>query len=328
MKYLITGATGFVGPYLIRRLAGAGHFARCLVRDQKKAEYLKELPVETVWGDITKPETLDGIADGVDRVLHLATLGHMSNYTVTESMFMKINVEGTMNVMAQALRSGVKRIVHCSSVAAMGICPESPADETTPCRPHHSYGRSKLQAEQEVLKMCRKDGLPASIVRFSMVYGPGDFRDILRISRMAKKWYLPKIGKRPKLTPLIHAEDAVAGLLLAAEKGSAGEIYLLTNEQSEPFDGILKTIRDALGIQSGPIYVPEWAAMGAARLCETMCRLAGKPPIVTRKNIESTLADRVFSIDKAKQELGFKPRIDPEPGLRETVEWYIKKGWI
>jgi nucleoside-diphosphate-sugar epimerase len=328
MKYLITGATGFIGPHLVKKLVSEGHSCRCLVRNSSNAEVLKELGVELVEGDITRAETLKGIADGMDRVLHMATLGHMSNFTVTESMFEVINVRGTLHIMTEALRARVQRIVHCSTVAAMGICSDVPATEESSCNPHHPYGRSKLKAEQKVLGLIAEKALPAVIIRFSMVYGPGDARDILKLTRLTKKGLFPKIGNRPKLTPLIHVDDAVKGLLLAAEKGRIGEVYLLTNPESLPFDDIRKSLQQALVIKRFPLYVPEWAALTVASLSEKIFPLIGKVPPVSRKNIESTLADRVFSIEKAKKELGFYPRVNPEIGLRETVEWYKEQEWV
>ena len=328
MKYLITGATGFIGPHLIKKLTGEGHFCRCLVRNSSQTDFLKDAGVELVEGDITRPESLKGIADGIDRVLHMATLGHMSNFSVTESMFEAINVHGTRNIMAEALRAGVGRIVHCSTVAAMGICAEVPATEESVCNPHHPYGRSKLQAEQIVLGMVNDQDLPAVIIRFSMVYGPGDPRDILKLTRLAQKGLFPKVGSKPKLTPLIHVDDAIQGLLLAAEKGGTGEVYLITNQNSLPFDSIRKILQKALGITRLPLYIPEWAALTAASLMEKVFPVLGKVPPVARKNIESTLADRVFSIDKAQREIGFNPQVDPVAGLKETVEWYKKQGWV
>jgi len=328
VKYLVTGATGFVGPHLIKKIVSQGHTCRCLVRYSSNKDVLEGLGVEVVEGDITNPEILNGVADGVDCLIHMATLGHMSNYTVTESMFEAVNVHGSINIMNEAIKAGVKRVVHCSTVASMGICPEVPATEETECQPHHPYGRSKLRAENEVLGMVADKGLPAVIVRFSMVYGPGDWRDIFKLTRMAKKGLFPKVGNRPKLTPLIHVEDAVQGLLLAAEKGRVGEIYLITNSKSEPFDMIRKIIQDALGVSRIPIYVPEWAALTMASLSERIFSFMGKAPPVSRKNMESTLADRVFSIEKARRELGFNPQIDPEKGLRETVQWYREQGWV
>jgi len=328
MKYLITGATGFMGPYVIRRLLDRGDQCRCLVRSKKAEAFLDEYPVELHRGDVTRAETLQGAAEGVDVVLHLATLGHMSNFTVTESMFHAVNIEGTRHVMAEALRGGAERVVHCSSVAAMGICPEVPADENSPCRPHHPYGRSKLRGEEEVRRMVSDNGLPAVIVRFSMVYGPGDWRDILKLTRMAQKGMFPMVGRKPKLTPLIHVRDAVRGLLMAAEKGRPGETYLMTNRDSIPFDDLRKILQAALGVRRIPVYVPEWAALAAATVIEKSFGVLGKAPPVARKNIESTLADRSFSIDKAAGELGFEPEVDPKAGLTETVAWYRAQGWI
>ena len=328
MNYLITGATGFIGPHLVKKLADDGHFCRCLVRSSSQTDFLKAAGVEVVEGDITRPQSLTGLADGIDRVLHMATLGHMSNFAVTETMFEAINVHGTRNIMTEALRAGVGRVVHCSTVAAMGICEDVPATEESRCNPHHPYGRSKLQAEQVVLDLVANQGLPAVIIRFSMVYGPGDPRDILKLTRLARKGLFPKVGRRPKLTPLIHVNDAIQGLLLAAEKGVPGEKYLITNQDSLPFDEIRKILQKALGVTRLPFYVPEWAALSIASLAEKIYPLIGKTPPVSRKNIESTLADRVFSIEKARRELGFDPEVDPAEGLRETVTWYKQRGWV
>ncbi|MBW1800550.1 MAG: NAD-dependent epimerase/dehydratase family protein [Deltaproteobacteria bacterium] len=328
MHYLVTGSSGFIGPHLISKLLSMGHSCRCLLRPDSNVGMLKGQEVEIVRGDITKANTLKGLADGMDVLLHLATLGHMSNFTVTESQFEEVNVKGTINVMYEALRSGVPKVVHCSTVAAMGICPQVPANEDTPCNPHHPYGRSKLTAENAVLHDVTEKGLPAVIVRFSMVYGPGDWRDILKLTRMAKKSLFPRVGNRPKLTPLIHVEDAVRGLLAAAEKGRRGEIYLITNKHSEPFDRMIGIIQDTLGVRGIPLFVPEWLALSSASCIEKVFSFFGKHPPVTRKNIESTLADRVFSIEKAQKELGFIPQVDPENGLRDTVLWYKKNGWV
>jgi len=328
LKYLVTGATGFIGPYLLRRLTALGHTCRCLIRAESDTSPLNEFKVEFVTGDITDPKSLDGIAEGMEGLIHMATLGHMSNFAATESQFDAVNVRGTIHVMKAALEANVKKIVHCSTVAAMGICRDVPATEESVCYPHHSYGRSKLRAEKEVLRMVTEHHLPAVITRFSMVYGPGDRRDLLKLVRMAKKGLFPKVGRKPKLTPLIHAEDAVSGILAAAENGKIGQIYLITNKQSEPFDHIRKIIQEALGVRRLSLHVPEWAALSLATIVEKTFSLAGKTPPVSRKNIESTLADRVFSIEKAQKELGFNPKINPENGLRETVEWYQEKGWV
>jgi nucleoside-diphosphate-sugar epimerase len=252
----------------------------------------------------------------------------MSNFSVAPQMFEDINVTGMANVMHEALRVGVPRVVHCSSVAAMGICEEVPADEKSTCRPHHPYGRSKLKAEETLRRLVDSEGLPAVIVRFSMVYGPGDWRDMLKLTRLAQKGLFPKVGHRPKLTPLIHVKDAVRGLLLAAEKGRIGETYLITNSESIPFDEIRRILQGALGIRRLPLYVPEGIALTAATVIEKAFTAIGKTPPVARKNIESTLADRVFSTLKAKEELGFEPCIDPEDGLAETVHWYRENKWI
>ncbi len=174
--------------------------------------------------------------------------------------------------------------------------------------------------------MVHTDHLPASIIRFSMVYGPGDWRDMLKLVRLYKKGLYPKVGNRPKLTPLIHVRDAVAGLILAYEKARIGQVYFLTNESPEKFDDIRQYIARGLGMKRPVLYVPEWMALAGASLIETVCRFAGKVPPVTRNNIRSTLADRVFSMEKSVSDLGFATRIPADQGIIDTVKWYRQQG--
>jgi nucleoside-diphosphate-sugar epimerase len=329
MKFLVTGATGFIGPYLVKELTGQGHFCRCLVRDiEKAAPILPENHVEYVQADIRETHQLTGIADGMDGVFHLATMGHAYNYNVPDQDFFDINVQGTENIAREALASNVTRFVHCSSVAAMGVCKEVPADENTVCRPAHPYGISKLAAEKKIMELIQTQNLPASIVRFSMVYGPGDWRDMLKLVRLYKKGLYPKVGNRPKLTPLIHVTDAVNGLIQAYEKGRIGQLYFLTNETPEKFDDIRQYIAKGLNMKRPVLYVPEWMALTGASVIETLFKMIGKVPPVTRNNIRSTLADRVFSVEKSIKDLGFATHIPAEQGIIETVKWYKEKGWV
>ena len=325
---LITGATGFVGPYLTRALLKKGYSCRCLVRDIEKARSLLRHEVELVKGDITRPETLEDICKGIDRVFHMATLGHLSNFVSGIETFRSVNTQGTINVMEAALKAGVDRFLHVSTVAAMGISSDVPATEDTPFNPHTPYGISKMEAEEKVLQYGKEKGLPAVIIRYSMVYGPRDYRDMLKLCKLAKKGLFPKIGSSAKLTPLVHVDDAVEGAILAIEKGKIGEVYLITGDSSVEFDWIRKTILVALGVRRPPLYIPEWPALFAASIIEKLFLFVGRSPFVSRKNIESTLADRVFSIEKAKRDLGYAPRISPDKGIKQTVKWYKEQKWV
>jgi dihydroflavonol-4-reductase len=329
MKFLVTGATGFVGPYLTEELVRQGHFCRCLVRDINKAQpMLPDTGIELFEADVRDKSRLSGIADQMDGVFHMATMGHAYHYNVSDQDFIDINVTGTENIAHEALNSGVGRFIHCSSVAAMGVCTDLPADEHTPCRPVHPYGISKLAAEKKITELIQTQNLPASIIRFSMVYGPGDWRDMLKLVRLYKKGLYPKIGNRPKLTPLIHVKDAVNGLILAYEKGRIGQLYFITNEIPEKFDDMRRYIATGLNMKRPVLYVPEWMALTAAGMIEALFKALGKVPPVTRNNIQSTLADRVFSIEKTIKDLGFKTHIPAGQGIVETVRWYKEKGWV
>ncbi len=174
--------------------------------------------------------------------------------------------------------------------------------------------------------MVHTDHLPASIIRFPWST-PRRLAGHAQAGPAVQKGLYPKVGNRPKLTPLIHVRDAVAGLILAYEKARIGQVYFLTNESPEKFDDIRQYIARGLGMKRPVLYVPEWMALAGASLIETVCRFAGKVPPVTRNNIRSTLADRVFH-GKSVSDLGFATRIPADQGIIDTVKWYRQQGWV
>jgi nucleoside-diphosphate-sugar epimerase len=130
------------------------------------------------------------------------------------------------------------------------------------------------------------------------------------------------------LTPLVHVGDVVEGIILAGERGIPGETYLVTSENSFELDTIRELVLEALGINRLHPYVPTALAKAGAIGMESLARVFGFAPVVTYRNIESTVADRVFSISKAKKELGYSPKKDLREGIKETVAWFQEQGLL
>lgn len=329
MKTLVTGGTGFVGRHLVRALIEKDTHIRLLVRKTSNIEEFKNIGVELVHGDITERDSLHGIAKGINIVYHLAASGHVSAISqVAYQRFFDVNVKGTNNLAEECGNSEVDRFIHFSSTAALGLIKKPLVDETMLCQPSTPYQRSKYEGEKAVEKYWRERGLPTVILRPCMIYGEGGKGEFLKICRLIQKKIFPKIGKGKNLMPIVHVKDVVQAALLAEHKGKPGETYLIASNKSYELNEIRKLITKYLGINGPYFYIPYKLAKFGAYWLEIMAKLIKFTPIVTSKNIESTVTDRVFSISKAVEELGYIPKVELECGIKETLAWFKNKKYL
>ena len=329
MRALITGGTGFIGRNLIRHLCQRGDYCRVLARPSSDVRPLEKLDVEIQRADITEPATLRQAAEGIDVVFHLAATGHVSTVSQADlAMFRAVNVEGTRNLVHACLASGVDRVVHFSSTAAMGLIRRSPINEHTSCNPVTPYQRSKWEGERLVLDACDTGRLRGVVLRPCMVYGPGGYGEFARFCRWFSKGVFPRVGLGANLTPLVHVQDVVRAAYLAATVGGVGQVYLIASETSLPLADLRAMVIETLGVQRPYLYAPRWLAMLGAGLLEGYAALRGVAPLATRANIASVTASRVFDIGAARQDLGYRPQVSFEDGVRETVQWYRQEGWL
>lgn len=329
MNALITGGTGFIGGYLTRALVAAGHRCRALVRPGSQRAALSDLDIEFFEGDLTDADSLRGIAEGISLVYHLAATGHVTAQSAAAYQQARaINVEGTRNLVNACLGTPLKRFVHFSSTAAMGLLRQPKIDETAPCQPATPYQRSKWESEQIVVGAWREHALPAVILRPCMVYGPGGQGEFLRFCRLMSRGLFPRVGRGRNLTPLVHVRDVVQAALLAGERGGMGEVYLVAAETSFPIARVRELVLAQLGVRRPFWYLPLWLASFGAQGIEWLARRTGKTPPVTRRNLLSSTTDRVFDTSKAQRELGYAPRVPLEEGVAETVNWFRQEGYL
>lgn len=326
MKALVTGGTGFIGRYLVEELLSQGFDVRLLVRPKSLTNKLFSSRRIELWrGDITQPETLSGISTGVNYIFHLAAEGHVSALSNRAyQKFFKVNVEGTKNLMMECGKdpSKIKKFVHFSSTAAMGLIKKKIVDEYDHPQPTTPYQKSKLESEKVALDLGRKLGLPVVILRPCMVYGINGKGEFFRICQWMRKGIFPRVGFGQNLTPLVHVKDVVRGAIQASERGIPGEIYLIASERSMDLNELRRLVMQAWGRKAPYPYIPVWLMYGLAWCFEIISKITGNPPLATRKNIASTVWDRKFSIEKAKKELGYYPQISFEEGIFETVNWF------
>jgi dihydroflavonol-4-reductase len=329
MKTLITGATGFVGSAVLRRLIASGHDVRALIRPESDRRNITGLPVEIVHGDLTDRPSLDRGMKGCSALFHVA-----ADYRLwvgrPQEMY-QVNVEGTRNVMHAALNAGVERVVYTSSVATLGLAADGrPADEETPTSLKDvvgHYKRSKYLAEAEVKRFADEQGLPVVIVNPSTPVGPRDIKPTPtgRIIIDAASGRMPAYVDTG--LNLVHVDDVAIGHLLALERGKVGDRYILGG-----YDLTLKEIFCAIAAITGQgppkICLPHSLVFPIACVSEAWARLVtGREPRVTLSGIRLARKRMFFSIEKARRFLGFHPR-PVEEALRDAVVWFRENGYI
>ena len=324
MNILITGGTGFVGRYLVRELLSRGDFCRLLVRSKSNIEGLPNKNQIELWqGDITSQDTLKGIAKDIDYVYHLAAVGHVS--AISEEAyknFIRVNVHGTKNLIIECAGFNIKKFVHFSSTAAMGLIKNKFTNETDMPQPVTPYQKSKLESERVAFSMGKQYKIPTVVIRPCMIYGIHGKGEFLKMCRLMNRGLFPKVGFGKNLTPLVHVSDVVQGAIKAAEKGIPGEIYLIASEHSIELSELRNMVIKAFGKRTLYPFVPVWAMFFVAWCFELTAKITGRPPIATRRNIASTVWDREFSIEKARKDLGYNPQVSFQEGIAETVQWF------
>ena len=232
MNILITGGTGFMGTYLVPLLLEKKHKVRLLVRDIDKANRIFGNQCEIIKGDIENIESLKNCCDGIEVVYHMAALmGHESPSKKAFDKFRKVNVDGVKNMVQVAKEGGVKRFIHISSTAAIGLQKDVFIDENVECKPYTPYQVTKREAELFLLKEMNDNHFPAIIVRPSMVYGPGFKGDFFTIAKVCKTGFFPKIGKGKNLSPALFINDLAEMLTRFLDRGKIGEIYFFSLQE-------------------------------------------------------------------------------------------------
>jgi len=320
---LVTGATGFIGGYLVRALQQAGYAVRALVRDEAKLQGLGE--VEPFRGDLLQPDSLIGIERGIDVVVHCAS--DLGKWGTDPRRLHEVNVRGSIGLLERFRDSGLRRFVHLSAGGVTGPLRERSVDETYECRPATAYERTKLLAEQSLLETSQALGLAALVVRPTFTYGPGDPHK-LALFRAVKRGRYVFIGGGHSVNHPVFIEDLICGILLAIERGSVGEVYIVGGEHPVTKRELVQTIADALGVRRPRLSIPRWFAAIAAWELELAGRLFGFEPILTRSRVMMMADNFGYSIDKARRQLGYTPRTGLAEGIEKTVRHYVEAGWL
>jgi dihydroflavonol-4-reductase len=326
-KTLVTGASGFVGSAVARQLVERGSAVRALVRNGSPQQHLAGLDIEFVKGDLRDADAVRQAMAGVRWVFHVAADYRLWARNPRE--IIDNNMLTTRNVMQEAQREGVERIVYTSSVATLKTGPTGDSsDETVSLEEHQAIGAyklSKLLAERLVLDMV-KGGLPVTIVNPSTPIGPRDVKPTPtgRLIVEAASGRVPAFVETG--LNMVHVDDVAAGHLAALEHGRIGERYILGG-QNASLSEILTAIALQTGRRSPRIKLPRAAVLPVAFVAQTLARRTGREPFVTVDGLRMSKNRMFFSAAKAERELGFRARPYAD-GIRDAIEWFRHAGYL
>ncbi len=327
MKVLVTGATGFLGHWICKRLVESGDEVIAFARSKKEIDSDLDSKVQFAYGDVTDLESLHSATSGVDEVFHLA--GVIGYRPSQHSLMFKVNVQGTENVIKACEKAKVKKLVYLSSVVAIGagFSPNQILNENSPYNLEgfdFGYFDSKHRAENLVVEATKKGHFSSVILNPSTIYGGGDALKGSRSSQVkvaqGKLKFYPGGG-----ASIVAVEDVIDGIMAARARGRSGERYILSGENLLLRD-VFTLIATAAGKPPPYIKVPNFVFLGLARIGDVLTK-CGMESSLSYENAKVATLFHWFDCTKAKTELGFKPR-PAKFAIENSVKWMKENNII
>jgi nucleoside-diphosphate-sugar epimerase len=327
-QVLVTGATGFTGQALCRKLVKSGARVRAIARESSNISVLNDIDIEWVRGEVFDEDILNVAVEGINYIFHIAAA--FNEEMECEEEYRKVHVYST-KILARLVngRPEFKRFLHVSTVGVHGHIDAERADENYRFSPGDAYQRTKLEAEQWLVEYSLETGFPYSVVRPAPIYGPGD-RRLLKLFKMAKLGFVLMLGKGQGMFHLIHIDDLTNIFLIAATKKEAlGEVFIAVSDD-KPISIIEmgKMIGKQMGKRIWTIRLPLWPFYLSADISSAIFPRLGLRPPIYRRRVDFYTKDRKFDNRKVHKLLGYTPKKCNEAGFAETVRWYQDKGLI
>jgi nucleoside-diphosphate-sugar epimerase len=327
MRILVTGGTGFTGKALVKRLLENNHQVVALdYKEGLKSEELRSWGAEVVIGSVTDQAVVERCLEGVAIVHHLAAAFRELN--VPDTYYHEVNVGGTQTVLESAYRRGVQKFIYCSTCGVHGNIDHPPGGEDAPIQPADYYQATKYEAEPLVQDYFKK-GMKTVILRPAAIYGPGDPERFYMIFKRVARGTFPMFGSGHTFYHPLYIDNLIDAFMLAMEEGRGdGQAYLIADEEYVEIKQLVLQVGRALDIEVKIKHYPVLPLVIAGHAFEKICKpFHINPPIFPRR-VDWYRQNRAFKIDKAKRELGYKPRVGLDEGLRKTAEWYKKEGYL
>lgn len=330
MATFVTGAGGFLGQLLTRKLLENGEQVHAMVHHPEKGVLKEQDKLRIIAGEIKDIDSIRHAMEGCDKVFHLAALA--TPWVQDHSLFFKVNVEGTAKLLQAAEELGVKKVVHISSAATLG-----PQKDGRPVTEEQSlpleealtyYEVTKIQAEQKVQEAVEQGKIDATIVNPTRLYGPGTISVSNAVTKLARDYMkgswriIPGSGK--SIGNYVYTDDVIQGMILAMEKGRSGERYLLGGENID-FRGLFRKMAETSGVHRKMVRIPTPFLIFASWCMQGWAALSGKAPLITSGWVRKyLLKDWGADLSKAEKELGYEHR-SLEEGLSRTYEWLYEE---
>jgi nucleoside-diphosphate-sugar epimerase len=323
MRIFVTGALGFIGAHFVERALAEGHEITGLYRGPQpgQAELLRKLTAhgaQLAAGDVLHPESYTALMEGADCICHFAAAFKGSGHS--DEDFHRINVIGTERVLNAGAAAGVKRFVFCSTAGIYGQRLAGITNETAPAQPWNGYERSKHAAEELLRERAPQLGIERVILRPAVVYGPRDDR-LLKLFRSAAKGRFPLFGAGQGRRHMVYVTDVADAFLLACKvPQAANQEMIIAGPDAVPLRTMLEVLAGVIRRPSYGPRLPLAPMLALAAIIEDTCKLIGVSPPLYRRRMDFYRSDAAFDCTRAKQLLGWSPRVGIREGFSHTYE--------
>ncbi|NPV91324.1 MAG: SDR family NAD(P)-dependent oxidoreductase [Firmicutes bacterium] len=323
MNVLVTGATGFIGARLVEELLDRGYEVRVLIR--KPIEQYQNIAwskkVTSIPGDLRDRDSIKKAVRGADVVVHLAA--QLGSWRAKPEDYTDVNYNGTRLLVEESEMAGVKHFLYISTAGVFGTLKQIPADETHPCNPRYPYEKTKFLAEQYIAKKIQ-DGFPATIIRPSHIYGPGDLNTVPLLKILQSVHLFPLIGGGRSFFQPLYIDDLLKGLMLIInnQKTVCGKLYVLAGKEFITFRSYIQLSSKLMGNKVLTPTFPYVLARFTAELNEVLAKLLNIEPVLTRFRVDFLGGHQFYSIKLAQHDFGFNPEVGLEQGIEKAINWY------
>jgi dihydroflavonol-4-reductase len=330
-KLFVTGAAGFIGGALFRRLVAYGLDVTGSVLFEKEAATMRAEGFQIEILDLTSNESWAPFVENVDIVFHIAAT--FQEVEKSEDYYEKANNHAVVKLAKAANEAGVERFVHCSTVGVHGDVKQIPCTEKTPFNPMDIYHKTKLRGELALLEYAKTlgdDGMVVTVNRPAMVYGPGDTRMMKLYQGIFNRRFV-MIGSGETLAHLGYIEDQVDSLILCAGRPRSDvhmEAFNIASGQPITLNEMTRMIAAEGNVRLPSWHVPVWTIWSAALLCEILWKPFGARPPLFRRRVGFFTHNRAFDIGKAREKLGYDPKWQEKDGLVEAIKWYRQEDYL
>lgn len=326
VNVLLTGSTGFIGSYLLRRLIDDGYNVFCLVR-KNSIDKLKKTNRDSctvIEGDLSDKKTLERLkGKRYDYVVNVAA--KLGEWFLNDADLSRVNVKGVENLIRVLKDSKIKKFVHVSTAMVSGVCENGKFTEKDICYPDSSYERTKYQGEKIALARANEYKIPIVIIRPTFTYGPGDPHKLKLFKLINTGFFVFPDGGRSFLHP-VYVDDLVDGILLSMKKGKNGNIYIIGGSEVVSVKYFVSYVSKYLEKKLFCINLPSWILFVISRVVTKIFSFLGLKPILLPSQIRMLSSNWNYSIEKSKKEIGFRPKYSIRKGLKETINSYIVLG--